>query len=260
MENSQKIPKIIHYFWFGNGEQDKATKKYIKGWKKLCPDYEIKLWNESNFDVNANPFTKYAYENKKWAFVSDFARMKVLYEYGGVQLDTDVELLKKFDDLLGYEGFIGFEAENKVNDGQAFGVMPHHPIVKEMLDLYDGMDFIGEDGSFKPILSPEARTQILENHGLKLDGSRQSVAGIEVFPTDYFCPMDFFTQKVRITENTYSIHHFAASWHSDNEKKSFRRIHFWCGLFGKEKGFEAYHGYMRFRKRVKKFLGLGKKA
>ncbi|MCR4792398.1 MAG: glycosyl transferase [Lachnospiraceae bacterium] len=259
MENSQKIPKIIHYFWFGNGEQDKTIKKYIKGWKKICPDYEIKLWNESNFDVNDNRFCREAYENRQWAFVSDYARLKVLYEYGGIQLDTDVEVLKKFDDLLGYEGFIGFESEEKVNDGQAFGVMPHHPIIKEMLELYDDRAFAGDDGSFNLLLSPEARTEILLRHGLKLDGSRQNVADIEVFPADYFCPMDFLTRKVKITENTYSIHHFAASWHSDAEKKVFKRIHFFCGIYGKEKGFDKYHRYIKFRKKVKKFLGIGDK-
>lgn len=260
MNNCQKIPKIIHYFWFGNGEQDRATKKYIKGWKKVCPDYEIRLWNESNFDVTANRFTREAYENKRWAFVSDYARLKVLYEYGGIQLDTDVEVLKKFDDFLGYEGFIGFETDSKVNDGQAFGVMPHHPVIKEMMELYENLNFANEDGSFHMILSPEARTEILLKHGLKLDGKRQSIAGIEVFPADYFCPMDFFTRKIRVTDNTYSIHHFAASWHSDSEKTAFRRIHFFCGLYGKEKGLDAYHKYLRFRKRIRKLLGIEKKS
>ena len=191
METEQRIPKIIHYFWFGHGKMNKKYKKYIEGWKKLCPDYEIKKWDESNIDITMNRYMKEAYEAGKWSFVSDYARLYILYKYGGIQLDTDVEMLKSYSDFLGYDGFIGFEDNDKVNDGQCFGVIPGHPLVKEMLEEYENLSFTNPDGSFNKVLSPENRTRCLVKHGLKLDGTRQNICGIEVFPRDYFCPMDF---------------------------------------------------------------------
>ncbi len=252
MERDQKIPKIIHYFGVGKGESKKQYQRYIDGWRRLCPDFKIERWDESNFDVTANRFAKEAYDNGCWAFVSDYARLKVLYEYGGIQLDTDVEMLKSYSDLLCYEGFIGFESDEMVNDGQAFGVIPHHPIVKEMLDMYEGMSFVNEDGSFNQLLSPDARTEVLKRHGLKTDGSRQNIEGIEVFPVDYFCPMDFYSRKIKRTPNTYSIHHFAASWHSRWVKKDMKRKNFFCALFGTEKGLKIFKKYKNFKKFIKK--------
>ena len=254
MENKRKIPKIIHYFWFGHGKLKGKNKKYIKKWKKSCPGYKVIRWDESNFDVNANQFTKEAYEKGMWAFVSDYARLKVLYKYGGIQFDSDVELIKDFSDLLNYEGFIGFEANDRVNDGQGFGVMPHHPIVKEMLEMYENLSFVNKDGSYNKILSPVARTDVLVRHGLKLDGTRQNIAGIEVFPADYFCPKDFVTRKITITKNTYSIHHFASSWHSKTEKRIFWERAFFCRLFGMEKGLAIYNKSRNAEKWLKKKL------
>lgn len=254
MENEQKIPQIIHYFWFGHGKQKGKNIKYIKKWGKVCSGFKIMRWDETNFDVNVIPFTKEAYERGQWAFVSDYARLKVLYEYGGIQFDSDVELIKNFSKLLKYEGFIGFESDDRVNDGQGFGVMPHHPIVKEMLDMYENLSFVNKDGSFNKILSPVARTEVLVKHGLKLDGSRQNIEGIEVFPAEYFCPKDFVTRKITITKNTYSIHHFASSWHSKTEKRIFTERAFFCRLLGREKGLKVYNKCRNAEKWVKRKL------
>ena len=130
------IPKKIHYCWFGRGEKPALAKKCIASWKKYCPDYEIIEWNEDNFDINYNAYTKYCYENKKWAFLSDYVRLLVVYEHGGIYYDTDVEALKSFDDLLTYKAYFGFENEEHINTGIGFGAEKEHTVLKSMLEMY----------------------------------------------------------------------------------------------------------------------------
>ena len=157
------IPKIIHYCWFGGNEKPEVIKKCIASWKEKCPDYEIKEWNESNFDVSINRYTKEAYDSKKWAFVSDYARLWIVYHYGGIYLDTDVELLKGLDDLLQYEVFMFFQNEVLVNTGQGFGGVKHHWLIKQIMDDYNNKCFIKSDGQLNTTPCPVMNTQVIKN-------------------------------------------------------------------------------------------------
>lgn len=204
--------KIIHYCWFGGSPLPKLVKKCIESWKKCCPDYEIKEWNEINFDVNCCDYVKEAYQAQKWAFVSDYCRFFVLYNYGGVYLDTDVELLKPID-ALG-DSFVGFEVARKVNSGLLRAANSHDSICKMMLDSYADDHFIKPDGSLNLVTVCDRETQILVDHGLKLNNKMQEILGTKVYPTEFFQPTDLSTGKVTKTSKTVAIHHYAASWES----------------------------------------------
>lgn len=218
------IPKIIHYCWFGGNELPEEVKKCINSWEKVMPEYKIIRWDESNYDVTKNRFIKEAYENKKWAFVSDYARLDILYNYGGVYLDTDVEVIKSFDDLLKLDGFCGFE-QNKnnyklyVNMGLAVGMKKEMVICKKLLDSYSNLSFENYKNDLKKITCPILQTIKLQEDGLILENKKQKILGLTVFPTDYFCPMNQYTGKTIITKNTYSIHHYSATWCDDIDKK-----------------------------------------
>ena len=215
--NNQQIPKVIHYCWFGGKPKPESVQFCINSWKKYCPDFEIKEWNESNYDIHKHPYMEKAYNEKKWAFVPDYARLDIMYEHGGIYLDTDVEVIKDLSPLCKFKAFKGFENSTIVNDGQGFGCMPGMPIFKEMISCYDGDEpYEMIDGELHYIESPRLCTKVLLNHGLKQNGLRQNVADIEIFPVDYFCPKDYQTGKLKVTENTYSIHHFDGSWHGKN--------------------------------------------
>lgn len=215
-----RIPRKIHYFWFGKGKMPRRSRRFIEGWGKKCPGFEICRWDEFNFDFSGNKFAREAYEAGVYSFVSDYARLVVLYEHGGIQLDTDVEVLKDLTDLCRLEGFIGFQSDGKVNDGQGFGVVPKHPVVKEMLEAYKDISFksINDGDNYHNMLSPYIRTDCMVRNGLILNGQRQNVKGIEVFPVEYFCPKDYVTRKITVTKNTYSVHHFNASWFTKSQK------------------------------------------
>lgn len=208
------IPKIIHYCWFGGNEIPDEYKKYIETWQKYCPDYEIKEWNESNFNLDESTFAREAYEQKKWAFVSDYARLKVIYDEGGIYLDIDVEVTRNFDPLLSYDCFLGTEPSGFVNTGIGFGAQKKNPIIEMMLHQYDG-HFVLSDGSFDMKPCPQKNTEILLNLGFVFDENtiwRKN--NIAIFPPKYFCPLDYETEELHITEDTFSIHHFGASWHN----------------------------------------------
>lgn len=211
---NNKIPKIIHYCWFGGNPIPESNKKFMESWKKFCPNYEIIEWNESNYDVTQNRYMKEAYENRQWAFVSDYARLDIIYEHGGIYLDTDVELIKPLDDLLNLKGFIGFTENKKLcNTGLGFGAIPKLPIIKEIRDGYENLVFIREDGSFDQTPCTYFQTDILLKKGLKQDNSMQEIEGLTIFPDEYFCPRNWIGQT-HITQNTYSIHHYEGSWHT----------------------------------------------
>lgn len=217
------IPKKIHYCWFGGNPLPELAKKCIASWKKYCPDYEIIEWNESNFDLNSCDYVREAYAEKRWAFVSDYARFKILYEYGGLYFDTDVELIKPLDEIISRGNFMGRETESllSVAPGLGIGVAPDLGIYRELLELYHTMSFINEDGTqnLKTVVS--YTSDILLKHGLKNINGVQFVDGIYVYPKEYFCPMDYETGELKITKNTYSIHHYTASWHNEKEKYAF---------------------------------------
>lgn len=202
------IPKKIHYCWFGGNEKPEKVKKCIASWKKLCPDYEIVEWNESNFDVNQNGYTRRCIREKKYAFLSDYARLVIVEKNGGIYFDTDVELIRNIDDLLQNEAFFGFESIEYINTGVGFGAIPQHPTVKLMKDQYS----VFLDGTKEFSSCPALNTRALTPEGLLKNGKQQMVAGAIIYPVDYFNPYDDATGKLRKTKNTYSIHWYAKSW------------------------------------------------
>ena len=206
------VPKVIHYCWFGGNQLSDLNKKCIQSWKHFCPRYEIKEWNESNFDFTSCDYAKEAYNAKKWAFVSDYARFKILYEYGGVYFDTDVELIKNIDDLIEKGGFMGMEGANLVNPGLGLAFPAYHPLLKEIIDLYDQLHFADKNGVLNLKTVVDYTTELLCKHGFDTKKIPQNIEGIWIYPAEYFGPYSLDTGKLVITENTRSIHHYAASW------------------------------------------------
>ena len=210
------IPKIIHYCWFGRGEMPELALKCIASWRKYMPDWEYKIWNEDSFDVNSTPYTKEAYEARKFAFVSDYVRLIALYEYGGLYMDVDFETFKSFDDLLLFDGFAGFEGSKRhpvmmgVIASRANGFW-----VKEMLDAYQNRHFIKEDGSCDMTTNVQFITSIMQKNGFKQNGKEQDYKDLHVFPVDYFCPRQTTGEYIR-TENTYCDHLGMGSWSAGN--------------------------------------------
>jgi mannosyltransferase OCH1-like enzyme len=217
------IPKIIHYCWFGGKPLPELAVKCIASWKKYLPDYELKLWNETNFDINTVQFTAQAAKAKKWAFVADYLRAHVIFYYGGIYLDTDVELLKSYDDdMLQNKCFSGFENIEYVNPGNIFAGEKGCSIAKELMDFYLSYNFIKKNGELNLTPIPEIFTNILLKYGLQQNNTYQELDVITVYPTEYFCPKNFQTGILTITDNTYSIHHYAGSWVPEEEQKSNR--------------------------------------
>ena len=211
------IPKIIHYCWFGGNPLPKLAKRCIASWRKFLPDYEIKEWNESNFDVNIISYTAEAYKAKKYAFVSDYARFWILYKYGGLYFDTDVEVIKPMDDIIARGPFMG--CQNTAGKGATtLGVNPGLGLYKEILEFYSDLSFINKDGSYNQQTVVKYTTDILVKHGLQLTNDIQLVSGVYLYPKDYFNPKDFVTLEMSITENTRSIHHFDGSWLPANKR------------------------------------------
>ena len=216
------IPKIIHYCWFGGKPLPEMAIKCIESWKKYFPDYEIKRWDESNFDVNIIPYTQQAYEAKKYAFVSDYARFWILYKYGGIYFDTDVEVIKSMDDIIASGPFMGCEnpsvdgeepAKLGIAPGLGLAAYPKMPFYKEVLDYYENNNFIKETGNFDPLETVvKITTELLIKKGLKNTSDIQHIDSIYIYPNDVFCPMDYNTNKINITLNTRSIHYYSQSW------------------------------------------------
>lgn len=215
------IPKIIHYCWFGRNPMPELALKCMASWKKFCPDYQVMEWNEDTFDLSSAPlYVRQAYEAKKWAFVTDFVRLQVVYEHGGIYLDTDVELCKPLESLLKNRAYFGFENPNNVATGLGFGAEKGHPLLKEIMDDYTDIPFIKPDGSFDLTPCPKRNTDVLLRHGLVQNGQLQILADqICILPAEYLCPMEFSTGKMRKTRKTVSIHWFSASWHTEAERK-----------------------------------------
>ena len=215
------IPKKIHYCWVGGKPLPESAKKCIRSWRKYCPDYEIVEWNESNYDFTAVPYMKEAMEAKKWGFAPDYARLDIIYTHGGIYLDTDVEIVKSFDPLLELKGFAGFQDENLVALGLGFGAEAGNPVIKKLMDSYEERHFVREDGTPDLTPSPRLNTDTLTAQcGLIPEACYQELGSFSVFPPEYFCPKSFDDGVVRKTKNTYSIHHFDASWFSDDSKKA----------------------------------------
>ena len=208
------IPHIIHYCWFGGRPLPKSALRCIASWKKWLPGYEIREWNEDNFDVNAHPYTREAYAAGKFAYVSDFARYKILEEYGGLYFDTDVEVIASLDDLLEKGAFMGMEKAfpPTVSSGLVMAVEPKHPIIQKMLIYYDNQTNLSKDSMLKAGLVVRGMTEIFIHHGFIPEDCYQEVAQISIYPADYFDPMDNATGRVTLTPNTRTIHHYDRTW------------------------------------------------
>jgi hypothetical protein len=219
------IPKKIHYCWFGYGQKPPLALRCINSWHKYCPDYEIVEWNENNFDLASAPlYVRQAYENKKWAFVTDYVRLRVVFNYGGIYLDTDVELIKSVDFLLNYNAFFGFEDSNYVATGLGFGAVKGNQIISRLMDDYSYIPFILPDGSFNIITCPIQNTATLKLYGLVTDNTFQIINdNVAIFPSQYFCPLSYYTGKMKKTSDTVSIHWYSASWLSEEKRKKHNK-------------------------------------
>ena len=217
------IPRKIHYFWIGGNPKPESVLYCIESWKKYCPDYEIIEWNEINYDFTKNEYMRQAYEAKKWAFVTDYARLDIIYTYGGIYFDTDVELIKPLDSVLNYNGFMGFdqttEKDHYVATGLGFGMEPRHQILREMMADYEKMQSNREGGAIKYVPCPYLNTQVLRRYGLENEDRDQMIQNIMVFASDVLCPKSYNTLQLRITERTLSIHHFDGTWQDSKEKR-----------------------------------------
>ena len=216
------IPKTIHYCWFGGKKLPKEALKCINSWRKYCPGYEIKEWNESNFDISSCDYVKEAYNAKKWAFVSDYARFWILYNYGGLYFDTDVELIKGIDDIVAKGSFMGMEPygnSNRVAAGLGLGAKKNNPLYAEIINYYKGLTFVQKDGTYNDETIVTYLTRIMKSHGFKGLNGTEFVDGIYIYPPEYFCPMNMDNGKIKISPNTRSIHWYSASWKDEREKE-----------------------------------------
>ena len=214
------IPKVIHYCWFGGKSLPKSAKKCIASWRKFFPDYEIKEWNENNFDVNITKYTQDAYKAKKYAFVSDYARIWILYNYGGVYFDTDVEVIAPIYDIIEKGPYMGFEidalnsAPMAVAPGLGIAAEKRNTIYKQILEIYSHLKFYKPNGKINLYAIVRITTDVLKQNGLKEQVGIQTINGITIYPSEYFNPLDSLTTKLYITSNTRSIHWYDNSWSS----------------------------------------------
>ena len=213
------IPRKIHYCWFGHGIMPPMALKCIESWHRYMPDYEYKLWNEDNFDINSVPYVKEAYEARKFAFVTDYVRLYALYTEGGIYMDTDVEVLKPYDDLLELSGFTGYEGSKYLPP--VTGTMASEAggeWAKEQLASYDGAHFLLPDGTFDMKTNTTRISEIMKAGGFKQDGKKQVYKGMHIFPVQYFCPRQT-TGEILMTNETYCDHHFMGSWNGSGGGK-----------------------------------------
>lgn len=216
------IPKKIHYCWFGRGEMPGLAKKCISSWLKYLPDYEIKEWNEDNFDLSQFPYAQQAYANRKYAFVTDIVRLYALYTEGGIYMDTDVEVIKNLDRFLDHVAFSGYEDDKNIPTG-IMAAEKGSKWAKDNLDYYNNRYFI-VNGQMDLTTNITTITNNLKKHGLKCNNTFQDFGDyITIYPKDFFCPKSYIDGKIYLTENTHTIHHFAGSWH-DNSTKLIRKI------------------------------------
>lgn len=206
------IPKTIHYCWFGRGKLPEAAQKCIDSWRKYCPDYEIKEWNEDNFDLDRYAYTAEAYAMRKYAFVTDVVRLYALYTEGGIYMDTDVEVIKPLDPFLHHVGFSGYQDEHTVPTG-IMACERGARWAKDNLDYYESRHFVKPDGTADITTNVETITAYMKHLGLRCDNTYQDFPGLfTIYPRTYFCPYGFDKTTVDMTENTVTIHHFAGSW------------------------------------------------
>ena len=252
------IPKILHYCWFGGKPKPPLAEKCIRSWRKFCPDFEIREWNESNFDLEQVPaYVRQAYEAGRWAFVTDYVRLRALTEVGGVYLDTDVEIVRPLEPFLKHEAFAGFEHLERVQTG-VLACGKGFPLFQEFLAYYDTAVFRRPDGSMDTTTNVEILTGICRKKGLVFNDTFQVVDGLAVYPREVFCPVDYDTMKLKKTRKTVTIHWFSGSWQTQEdlrileeerrwkrqEQRSNLRVAIGSRLFG-ESGYEKLKTLLR---------------
>ncbi len=213
------IPKIIHYCWFGRGQKSDFVNSCINSWRTILPDYEIKEWNEDNFDVNICKYTEQAYQARKWAFVADYARLYALYEFGGIYLDTDMMLYKSLDDFLDTEGFFGLESNDYIAMSP-IGAIRHNSLIEAMKASYNDRVFILEDGSYDTTTNVKALRQFFDAKGFVHNGKKQKIAGFDIYPQITFLPNTFMLLWGKVPDKSVTVHYSRGTWGSDNQKKN----------------------------------------
>lgn len=246
-KESEKIPKIIHYCWFGGKELSNESKKCIASWKKYLPDYEIIEWNETNYCLNTCDYVREAYQMKKWAFVSDYARFDILYKYGGLYFDTDVEIIKPLQDIIDVGPFMGMESGSieslvnnrlgDINPGLGMGAVPGMALYEEILSGYKKRHFINDNGNLD-INYTVCRyvTDIILKKEIIIKENKAFSSGIMIYPKDYFCPKDYETGYLEFSKNTHSIHHYTATWITPIQQKIHNIEDRYVKKFGEEVG------------------------
>jgi mannosyltransferase OCH1-like enzyme len=213
------IPKVIHYCWFGNAKMGRLAQDCIASWRKVLPNYDIIEWNEDNFDVSVNRYCREAYESRKWAFVSDYVRLYVLYKYGGIYMDTDVEVLKPLDQFLKHGAFSGFEDYEHILTG-IIGAQKGSRWIEDQLNHYDNRAFILPNGKLDMTTNVTTITEISKKlHGFVPNGEYQVLAyDTHIYPSEWFCPLSYADGTLRVTKNTFTIHYFDGSWQTNYQK------------------------------------------
>lgn len=217
------IPKTIHYCWFGGAPKPKLAERCIASWRKYFPDYEIREWNERNFDVDAIPYTRDAYAAGKFAYVSDYARFWVLYHHGGLYFDTDVEAVRDMADIVAHGAFMGWgrpdvRGVSSVEPGLGLGAEPGMELYREILVRYASLNLYDAEGRLSPYTMIPMLTDMFTAQGLHCDGTRQVLGGVTIYPAEFFCPMDPQTGRIELTDNTRTIHRYTMSWLSPQQR------------------------------------------
>lgn len=218
--DTPKIPKKIHYCWFGGKEIPEQNRIWMASWKKYCPDYEIMEWNESNYDISKNPYMYEAYQAGKWGFASDYARLDIIYQQGGIYLDTDVEIIKNLDELLYQDAFAGVDGSKNISFGLGFGAVPQYRIINAMLEFYENLHFDVNNLTAAPTLM----RSLFERYGYINNGNMQKIGGMTVYPEKVLSGKDDVTGRISTTEHTYAIHHYDGSWNDEDRMIRRRKI------------------------------------
>lgn len=229
------LPHIIHYCWFGKNPLDEKAKKCIASWEKFFPGWEIIQWNEDNFDITQYDFMVKAYEQKKWAFVSDVARLLVVYQYGGIYFDTDVEVIRSFEDIIQAidQGFMGKDHQDYINTGLGFGAEKGHPFLLNLLKVYERLEYDEYKEKLGSIACPILTNQYLASVGIDAKRLNSDVFGIRIYPCEFFNPVDHLTGVCKLSKDTHSIHWYSDSWNNKEQKNSKLRYQKYRRIFGK---------------------------
>jgi mannosyltransferase OCH1-like enzyme len=242
LKSDEKIPRLIHYCWFGAKPLPSLVRKCLKSWKRYLSDYKIILWDETTFDISAHPYIREAYDAKKWAFITDYIRLYVLYHFGGIYMDTDVEVIKPLTRFLTDPAFTCFQPPNHIYPDQIviqtgmIGAEKGNLWIKKMLDYYENKKFLDKNGIPGLTANPFPLTDItMKEFGLKLDQSFQTLMNsVVIYPQEYFCPINWKDRKIKKTKNTYAIHHFLGSWISDEASSKYVKLRKQVGLLLKK--------------------------